>query len=408
MSNQAFYERYARLAVQMAVPIQAGQRLLIVSPPEVYELAQMIAEAAYQAGAAAAEVLYEDATVQELRIRSASADQLTVFPAWMAAALTEHAQAAQPILTLHAAHLQSGPGGLGNRVALAAAARNAALEEYGMRRSRVQFNWSVMAVATPAWARHLYPEASPEVALENLWATLSRLLRLDQPDPSAAWQEHAQRLTQRCAALDQLEIESLHFSGPGTDLEIGLPTGHQWFGPSVSSALGITGIPNMPTEEVSTLPHRLQTNGHVQMTRPLIINGQRIDDLELSFEGGRLSHWRSSSAGETLEHLLATDEGALRLGEVALVSEESLVAREHKVFYSTLIDENASCHLALGRAYPVTLKGGGDLSAAEFEAAGGNHSRVHLDFMVGSPELQVTARTRGGGEVVIMRSGKWV
>ncbi|GAA3994554.1 aminopeptidase [Deinococcus rubellus] len=408
MSNQAFYQRYARLAVQMAVPIQAGQKLLIVSPPEVYELAQMIAEAAYQAGAAAAEVIYEDAAVQEFRILSASADQLAVFPSWMAAALTEHAAAAQPILTLHAAHLQSAPGGLGNRVAIAAAARNTALEEYGMRRSRVKFNWSVMAVATPAWAHHLYPEASPEVALETLWTTLSRLLRLDQPDPLAAWQQHAQGLTQRCAALDQLEIEALHFSGPGTDLEIGLPAGHQWFGPSVRSALGIAGIPNMPTEEVSTLPHRLQTNGHVRMTRPLIINGQRIDDLELSFEGGRLSHWHSSSAGETLEHLLATDEGALRLGEVALVSEESLVAREHKIFYSTLIDENASCHLALGRAYPVTLKGGSDLSATEFETAGGNHSRVHLDFMVGSPELQVTARTRHNGEVVIMRSGKWV
>ena len=407
MPDAAFYEAYARLAVTAAVPVQAGQKLLIVSPPEVCLLAQKIAEAAYEVGAEAVDILYEDAAVQALRIRHASPEQLAAFPAWTAAALTEQAQAAQPVLTLHAAYLQGPHNVPGSRVATAAAARNTALEEYGMRRSRVTFNWSVMAAATPSWAQLLYPDRSPDAALETLWATLARLLRLDQPDPAAAWQQHAERLMQRCAALNQLNIQSLHFQGPGTDLHIGLPAGHQWFGPSVRSALGISGIPNMPTEEVSTLPHRLETNGHVRMTRPLIVNGQRIDDLELHFEEGRLMAWDSASAGTTLDHLLATDEGATRLGEVALVSEDSLVAREHKTFYSTLIDENASCHLALGRAYPVTLKGGSEMTTDQFRAAGGNHSRVHLDFMVGSPELQVTARTHENADVVVMQSGRW-
>ncbi len=408
MPNPTFYRQYADLAVQVAVPVQVGQRLLIVSPPDTHHVARAITDAAYRQGAADVDVLYEDPHVQAARVRHASADALAHYPAWMAQALTAHALAAQPILTLHAAHPDPLPAHLDARVAASAAARNAALEGYGMRRSRVQFNWSVLAVATPAWAEYLRPDLPPADALEWLWGVLARLMRLDTPDPTAAWRDHAARLMDRCAALDALRIQELHFEGPGTDLRVGLPTGHRWFGPLVPSALGLHGVPNMPTEEISTLPHRQHVHGRVRMTRPLILQGQRIDHLDLTFEDGRVTQYHCSSGSDVMKAQLSADDGASRLGEVALVGEDSLVAQEQRVFYSTLLDENASCHIALGRAYPVTLTHGADMSAAEFERAGGNHSRIHIDFMIGSPQLQVTAHTEGGGAVVLLQDGRWV
>ncbi|ULH16989.1 aminopeptidase (plasmid) [Deinococcus sp. KNUC1210] len=407
MPDQAFYRRYAELAVRVAVPVLPGQHLLIVSPPEASTVAQAIAQAAYQVGAADVDILYEDAQASSLKVQFAALERLKIFPAWTAQALNAHAEAGQPILSLHAPQPQSVGSVTGERVGLAAAARNAALESYGMRRSRVQFNWSVMAVATPAWAELLRPDLPPQEALDWLWQVLARLLRLDAPDPAQAWQIHAARLMQRCAALDALHIRALHFEGPGTDLQIGLPEGHRWFGPLVPSTFGLYGIPNMPTEEISTLPHRLAAEGRVRMTRPLVIHGQLIEHLELTFEGGRVTELRCPVGEVTLRQLLETDEGAAHLGEVALVSEGSLVSSEHRTFYSTLIDENASCHLALGRAYPVTLAGGAELGLKEFQAAGGNHSQVHLDFMVGSPQLQVTALRAEGQPVPILREGRW-
>ena len=277
MPDQAFYRRYAELAVQVAVPVQPGQHLLIVSPPEAYLAAQAIAQAAYGVGAADVELLYEDAYAGSLKVQHAALERLGTFPAWTAQALNAHAEAGQPMLSLHAPQPQSAGSGRAarwKRAGLAAAARNAALESYGMRRSRVQFNWSVMAVATPAWAKLLRPDLSPQRRRWTwLWQVLARLLRLDTPDPAQAWQTHAAQLMRRCAALDALQIRELHFEGPGTDLRIGLPEGHQWFGPLVPSTLGLSGIPNMPTEEISTLPHRLLTEGRVRMTRPLVIHG---------------------------------------------------------------------------------------------------------------------------------------
>lgn len=418
MPDQAFYRRYAELAVRVAVPVQPDQHLLIVSPPEAYLAAQAIAQAAYGVGAADVELLYEDAYAGSLKVQHAPLERLGTFPAWTAQALNAHAEAGQPMLSLHAPQPHSAGSGLGERglgeremgerAGLAAAARNAALESYGMRRSRVQFNWSVMAVATPAWAKLLRPDLSAEAALAWLWEVLTRLMRLNTPDPAQAWQTHAAQLMQRCAALDALQIRELHFEGPGTDLRVGLPDAHQWFGPLVPSTLGLRGVPNMPTEEISTLPHRLLTEGRVRMTRPLVIHGQLIEELDLTFAGGRVTDLRCPGGEATLRQLLSTDEGAARLGEVALVSEGSLVSSEHRTFYSTLIDENASCHLALGRAYPVTLRGGAELGLAEFQAAGGNHSQLHLDFMVGSPQLQVTALSAGGRRVAVMREGRWV
>lgn len=400
-------KRYAELAVRVAVPLQAGQPLLVVSPPAGADVVQAIAAAAYMAGAAYVEVLYEDAALDRLAIQYASEESLRAFSPLVAQTLTRHAQAGQPILTLHAPDPASLPAHLAARHSLQTRARLQALEAYGMLRSRVAFNWSVMALATPTWASFLRPELSEKDALAWLWDVLSRLMRLDQPDPVAAWQAHAQHLMKRCQQLDALDLTELHLKAPGTGLRIGLPPGHRWFGPLVKSAQGIWGIPNLPTEEISTLPHRLQADGTVSATRPVVMQGQVVEGLVLTFSGGRVTDMRAKTGAALIQALLDTDEGATHLGEVALVSQDSLVSRERRTFYSTLIDENAACHLALGRAYPVTLQGGEQLSLADFQAAGGNHSSVHLDFMFGSEALTVEGKSNSGQWSRLMKAGQW-
>lgn len=408
MPRANLLHRYAQLAVQLAVPLQLHSRLLIVAPPETYAVVHAVTVAAFRQGAADVQVLYEDSTFDLLRTGSASLERLNAFTPWVAEALTRHAQEGQPILTLHAPNPTFTSQPPADRVAKATAARNSALETYGMLRSRVTFNWSVMAVATRAWAAYLRPELGEEQALEWLWERLGHLMRLDTPDPLELWRAHAQQLMRRCQFLDGLEIAELHLTAAGTDLRLGLPERHRWFGPFVESAQGVTGIPNLPTEEISTLPHRYEAAGEVTVTRPVVVQGQRVENLRLTFREGKVTTFKCTTGEAFFEALLETDEGASRLGEVALVPENSLVAKAEQIFYSTLIDENASCHLALGRAYPVTLQGGSDLSLDDFKAQGGNHSRVHLDFMFGSPQLEVQALRRDGSQVLLMRGGLWV
>ena len=380
-----------------------------MAPPETRFVVHAITEAAFKRGAADVSVLYEDATFDLLRTSSASPERLgDVAPTWLAETLTQQAQAGQPILTLHAPC-----PGLGSRVpaersAQVLAARHRALETYGGLRSQVAFNWSVMAVATGEWSTFLRPDLSEKAALEWLWRRLGHLLRLDAPDPLTAWQQHAELLMRRCARLNNLQLTELQFTAPGTDLRLGLPGGHRWFGPLVPSKQGVAGIPNLPTEEISTLPHRAFAEGTVAATRPLVVQGQLIEDLTLSFRKGRVTSFNCTTGSELIQRLLETDEGANRLGEVALVPENSLVAQEQRTFYSTLVDENASCHLALGRAYPVVLEGGQAMTREVFETRGGNYSRVHLDFMVGSPELQVDALTHRGELLTLLAQGQWV
>lgn len=406
MSAERF-ERYAQLATRVAVPIQPGQHLLIVAPPETSPLVHAITEAAFARGAADVTVIYEDATLEALRTAAAALERLDAAPP-MLDLLTRQAQAGQPVLTLHAPNPGSSTPSVEARAARVLATRNRALETYGMLRSRVAFSWSVMAVATRGWATFLYPEKAEHEAVTSLWRRLEHLLRLDTPEPIAAWTAHANRLMARCRTLNALELTELRLTGPGTDLHLGLPEGHRWFGPQVPSMQGVVGIPNLPTEEISTLPHHLQVEGTVRATRPLLVQGQRIDGLELTFSAGRVTDWRCTLGADLFGALLSTDEGASRLGEVALVPEDSLVAQEQRTFYSTLIDENASCHLALGRAYPVVLEGGSAMTPATFEARGGNHSRLHLDFMVGSTALKVEAATSRGERLTLIDNGLWV
>jgi len=240
-----------------------------------------------------------------------------------------------------------------------------------------------------------------------MWRTLFQLCRLDQPDPVVAWKNHIRDLEKRAAYLNDKRYDRLEYTAPGTDLSIGLPHGQCWFSATAQSANGIEFVANLPTEEVFTMPQRDRVEGHVSSTKPLSMGGQTMENFTLTFENGRVVKTTAEKGEVQLLQLLETDEGSRSLGEVALVPHSSPISQSGLVFNNGLIDENAACHLALGSAYKFTLENGTSMSDAEFAGAGGNISRLHMDFMIGSGELDIDAVTDSGDVEPVMRKGEW-
>jgi aminopeptidase len=268
-------------------------------------------------------------------------------------------------------------------------------------------NWLVIPASYPGWATKVFPDLPSEEAVAKLWQALFRVCRLDHPDPLAAWREHIHRLAARCTHLNARGYHALRFTGPGTDLTVGLPDGHLWESARFVSQQGVDYTANLPTEEIFTLPHQSRTEGTVTSTRPLNYGDSVIDGFRLRFSGGRVVEAAASKGEAVLHELLEADEGARRLGEVALVPHSSPISQSGLTFYNTLLDENCASHIALGEAYRSSLKGGEGMDDAEFAAAGGNLSLVHVDFMVGSGEVDVDGLTDSGPSEPIMRRGEW-
>jgi aminopeptidase len=254
----------------------------------------------------------------------------------------------------------------------------------------------------------VFPDLPPAQQMDALWAAIGRLCRLDHPDPIAAWETHLAELAARTAHLNAKQYTALRYTGPGTRLTIGLPPGHVWVGGRSSSASGIRFAPNLPTEEVFTMPHRDRVDGTVRSTKPLSYGGTLIDGFSVTFAEGRVVDVTAEQGGDVLRRLVTMDGGASRLGELALVPHNSPVAQSGVLFYNTLFDENAASHVALGAAYKFTLRGGETMSDEEFEHAGGNRSATHVDFMIGSPELDVDGVRADGSVEPVMRRGDWI
>jgi aminopeptidase len=274
--------------------------------------------------------------------------------------------------------------------------------------SRNQTNWSVVAAAAASWAARVFPGVEPHERVPRLWDAIIRLCRLDRPDPIAAWEGHLKALSTRTELLNQKHYSALRYSGPGTELTIGLPEGHQWVGGRSVSASGIAFAPNLPTEEVFTMPHKDRVDGTVRSTKPLSYGGTLIEGFSLRFAEGRVVEVQAERGEAVLRRLVEMDPGAARLGELALVPHNSPVAQTGVLFYNTLFDENAASHVALGAAYKFTLRGGEGMSEEEFERAGGNRSAAHVDFMIGSPELDVSGVLPDGTVEPVMRRGEWI
>ena len=407
-------EIYGQLAVKVGLNLRAGQRLLIIGPVasggvslEAAPLVRQIATSAYQAGASLVETIWGDEAIQMARFRNAPRDSFGEFSTWLPKALLEHAEGGHAIISVYANdpdQLKDEPPEL---VSAVQAAVSKSVRPFRELISKNQTNWSVVAAAGAGWAARVFPQLPVDQQVPRLWEAICRLCRLDRPDPVAAWEEHLLALAKRRDFLNAKRYSALKYTGPGTSLTIGLPDGHQWVAGRSESRSGIAFAPNLPTEEVFTMPHKDRVDGVVRSSKPLSYGGTVIENFSVTFEAGRAVKVSAERGEAVLKELIGTDAGAARLGELALVPHGSPISESGLLFYNTLFDENAASHVALGSAYKFTLAGGEAMEDADFERAGGNRSGVHVDFMIGSGALDVDGVMASGSTEPLMRKGEW-
>jgi aminopeptidase len=370
-------------------------------------LVRKIAASAYRAGARLVDVLWGDEALIKLRLENASKETLTEYPAWQIKGLQDYFEKGDALLTVRSNNPDLLSGLDAELVGIIQKTHLEHMAPSSEAISRNAINWCVITASGPDWAAKVFPSLSPQAAEEKLWQVIFEICRLDRPDPVGAWKEHIQNLLKRSAYLEAKQYAALHYTAPGTDLTIGLPAGHRWISARMPAQNGIEFTANLPTEEVFTMPHCAQVDGTVRASMPLSYSGALIEDFSLTFEQGRVVRFSARKGEATLKKLIETDEGSARLGEVALVPYSSPISQSGILFYDPLIDENASCHLALGRAYRFTLREGEGLNDEQFRARGGNVSLAHVDFMVGSAELDIDGIRPDGSREPVFRRGEW-
>ena len=406
---------YGELAVKVALNLQPGQRLLIIGPLvnggvalEAAPLVRAVTAAAYRAGAELVEAIWGDQSLMVTRFREAPRASLTAVSRWLPQTLQAHAAAGGALLSIYA----NDPDLLAKEPSdVVGALQQAVSREVAPFRahiSRNDTNWGVIAAAEQTWAAKVFPDAHDGDGVSRLWDAIARLCRLDRPDPLGAWDVHLRQLAERSAYLNGKRYAALHFRGPSTDLRVGLPAGHAWVSGRSTSRSGIPFVANIPTEEVFTIADRTRVFGAVRATKPLAYGGTMIEDFNLTFKDGRVVQLSAGRGEPALRQLVETDDGAGRLGEVALVPHGSPIAQSGLLFYNTLFDENAASHVALGTAYKFTLIGGEAMDDETFMRAGGNRSAVHVDFMIGSGDVDVDGITDTGTSEAVMRGGEWI
>lgn len=399
-------EKYADVIVKVGLNLRAGQNLTIRAIIEDAPLVRKVTESAYKAGAHFVDVLWTDEQLTHIQMQHASSESLEHVPAWMLPRFEEYLKRGDADLALTSFDPDLMKDMDPERVAKY---RNARLKVFEQLSQYENFaNWCVAATASPAWSKKVFPDLSVTDAQSALWNAIFKVCRADQPDPVQAWKMHTQALNKYKDYLNSKKYSALRYTAPGTDLTVGLPESQIWQGTEAVFENGIISVPNIPTEEVFTLPHREKVNGTVKSTRPLSVRGTLIDEFSITFKDGRAVDFSAQKGEDDLRKLIETDENACRLGEVALVPNSSPISQSDLLFYNTLFDENASCHFALGRAYRDSMKGGVDMTDEEFASHGGNTSMIHIDFMIGSEKLDVDGITANGIPEPLMRNGEWV
>ncbi|HEX8991751.1 MAG TPA: aminopeptidase [Anaerolineales bacterium] len=411
--QQSQLDKYIDLILRVGLNLRRGQRLLvecsllagvdIALAPFVRQLAR----AAYDQGASFVDVIWGDPELDLIRLQKAPAETLGDYPNWPGAARLEHVEACDAFLSVRADDPDLLAGIDSKRIAAHLNGIRRRAQPAAAHLFRNATNWCVAAVPLPPWAAKVFPDLPSGEQVSRLWQLIFSVCRIDQPDPVASWQSHAAELGARAAYLTGKQYNSLRYSGPDIDLRVGLAPGHIWNGGAVVGGDGRRFIPNLPTEEVFTLPDRLGVDGHVTSTRPFEYGGTSIEGMSLRFEKGEVTGFSARTGEGVLRELIHTDEGSSRLGEVSLVPDSSLVARAGVTFHSILFDENASCHLAFGNGYRSSLEEADDLTDEEFAVRGGNTSKLHTDFMIGSSAIDVDGLLPGGQAEPVMRAGEW-
>ncbi|RUT25429.1 aminopeptidase [Asaia sp. W19] len=401
-------DRLGEVAVRIGLNLQPGQELVVSAPLEAVALVRRITEHAYRAGASLVTTQYSDDEATLARYRFASDDALDHSAQWMADGIARAYREGAARLAITGSNPTLLNGQDPARVSRASRAASRASREAMEIITRFDTNWTIVAFATTAWSQQVFPELPAEQAQARLWDAIFASSRLEAPDPVIAWQQHNAALHAKAAMLNDRRFHTLHFTGPGTDLRVGLADGHAWAGGSERTTNGIDCNPNIPTEEVFTTPHSHRVSGHVSSTKPLFHQGTLIDDIRVTFEGGRIIESHAGKGEDALRRILETDDGAARLGEVALVPHASPISDTGILFRNTLFDENASSHIALGQAYTKCLFDTEGASPDDLASRGANMSMIHIDWMIGSDKIDLDGLHEDGTATPLMRKGEWV
>lgn len=401
-------EEYARLLIEVGVNLKPGEPLVISSPVEGVEFIRLLAKRAYELGCSDIHMNWTDDVLTRLKYENAPMEVFEIFPRWKAEPLEECAKKGGKFIYISAEDPQLLQGIDTKKISAFNKASGIALKEYRNYTMNDINSWCVASIPSEGWAERLFPELDMDDAIARLWDAIFEATRMNTENPVQSWIDHMYNLELKVKYLNEKKFEALHFtSGNGTDLMVELPDGHIWAGGSSINAKGDQFVANMPTEEVFTLPAKYGVNGIVYSSKPLNYGGNLIENFSLVFENGKVVDFEAEKGQELLAEMMEMDEGSKYLGEVALVPFSSPIQRAGILFLNTLFDENAACHLALGKAYPTCIEGGADMTDEELEAHGVNDSMNHEDFMIGTEDLCIVGITPDGEEVEIFKYGEW-
>ncbi len=400
-------DRLAEVAIKVGLQLAPGQDLLVTAPSAALPLVRRIAEHAYRSGAGLVTPFLSDEAITLARYRNAPDEAFDRAAGW----LYEGMAKAFSANTARLAVVGDNPMLLANedpaKVARASKANSMAYQPALEKIVNFDINWNIVAYPSLSWAKQVFPDDTDDVAVSKLAEAIFAASRVNTDDPIGAWDAHNAVLRERTNWLNGQRFSALKYTGPGTDLTIGLADGHEWEGGASTAKNGVICNANIPTEEVFTTPHALRVDGHVVSSKPLSYQGSLIDNIAVRFEGGRIVDAKASRGLEVLTKVLDTDEGARRLGEVALVPHSSPISQSGLLFYNTLFDENAACHIALGQCYSKCFINGTSLTPEQIAAQGGNKSLIHIDWMIGNGELDIDGVKPDGTTVPVFRKGEW-
>ncbi len=400
--------QYAELIIKQGVNLQPGEPVAISAPILAADLVREVADQAYRSGAPKVTVFWHDGEMNRLAYDYQSEETLATIPQWVVDSRNYIVDTKSVYVNI----ISEQPDLLRNippeKITVAGRATSKALERFRESTGSNNTRWCIAAYPNVEWAKKMFPELSDKAALEKMWKYLQKTVRLDKVDPLGAWRKHAAKLAKRSRFLNRAKIVSFHYtSGLGTDFTIGMPKGYIFTGAVEKGGGGVDFTANMPTEEVFSSPDRLTANGTLVASKPLVRSGGIMENFSITFKDGRIVDYKAEKGYDTLKGIIETDEGSHYLGEIALVGYNSPIQNLNTLFYNTLFDENASCHFAIGRAFPGCIKGGDKMTREQQEKAGLNNSLEHVDFMVGTRDLSIVATTEKGEEIVIFKDGDW-
>ena len=407
MINQKTLNEYAKLIIKIGVNLQSGQGLEISCPVEKKDFAVALTKAGYLAGASIVRVRWNDEDIEKLTYTYAKTEELTKIPKWLVDSRNELVEKNFCYVAVSADDPEAFKDIPSEKLFAVAKARSLALKKYSDSVMANAIRWCVVSVPTKEWAKKVFPTSTdPE---QELSKQIEKAMRLNTKSPIDAWKEHIEKLNRRAEFLNEQRFSYLLFkNSKGTDLKVGLSQNHVWLCAEEKAKDGIKFVANMPTEEIFTAPHKDRVDGVLKSAMPLCLNGQIIDNFTIEFKKGKIVSFSAEKGYDALKQLIETDNGTKRLGEVALIGKNSPIAKSKVLFYNTLFDENASCHLARGKAYPTTISGGDKLSVSELKKLGANDSTEHEDFMIGTNDLSVVGVKEDGQRVQIFADGEWV